>query len=196
MYPVMLNVDGKKCTVIGGGSVAKRKAAKLVQSGARVKVISKSFCEGFKNAEKIIKEYEPSDICGSFLVIAATDDRELNKKIARDAREKNILVSLADDKDNSDFISVSSKTEGDITLSVSTNGLFPMLSRMLCEEKSDDLELYNLVLGIVSKYRKEITEKNMPDKTERMKAMISAQMMELAREDITRYEEKVKELTR
>ena len=72
MYPVMLNINGKLCTVIGGGKVALHKVKKLSQGGAYVKVISAEFINGFAEFETITKKYSPSDIENSFLVISAT----------------------------------------------------------------------------------------------------------------------------
>lgn len=194
MYPVMLNVSGKLCTIIGGGRIALRKARKLIQSGANVNVISLEFCDGFDGVEKTKKSYETSDLDNSFLVIAATDNSELNKKIANDANSKNILVSLVDDINLSDFVSPASTRSGDVTISVSTNGKFPALAKKLCKIKSDDLSLYSKIIPILEKYRQQIISENRDTKSEIISKMISDEMLEFAKEDITLFEQKLKEI--
>lgn len=193
MYPVMLNVEGKKCVVIGGGSVALRKAAKLRNCGAEVIAVSPEFCGSFDGIEKIKKRYEPSDIAGSFLVIAATDDKDLNLEIAADAKRQNILVSLADNAEISDFVSPASRNIGDITLAVSTNGKFPALSKKLCDILSEDIGFYNDILPTLEKYREKIIAEYGDSKQEIISYMVSDEMLDTARKDLPFFEQKIKE---
>ena len=193
MYPVMLNIEGKECTVIGGGKVALRKAKKLKNCGGAVTVIAPEFVEGFDDIKTIRKYYTADDIKNSFLVIAATNDKELNLQIAKDAKSLNILVSLADDSGASDFVSPATATVGDITLSVSTNSKFPLLSKKLCTVKSADLEIYNSILPVLEKYRQQIISEKGDTKKDLLEYMISDEMLETARRDITLFEQKIKE---
>ncbi len=193
MYPVMLNVKGKKCVVIGGGSVALRKAAKLRSRGAEVIAVSPEFFGNFDGIEKIKKRYEPSDIAGSFLVIAATDDKDLNLEIASDAKKQNILVSLADNAEISDFVSPASHDIGDITLAVSTNGKFPALSKKLCDIMSEDIGFYNDILPTLEKYREKIIAEHGDSKQEIISYMVSDEMLDTARRDLPLFEQKIKE---
>lgn len=193
MYPVMLNISGKKCVIIGGGKTALRKARKLAASGAAVTAVSPNFCGGFDCAEKIQKRYDKSDIIGAFLVIVATDNKSLNRQIAADAREKNILVSLADDAEHSDFISAASAAAGDLTVSVSTNGKLPLLAKRLCAEKSADIDFYNSILPLLEKYRQIIIANHGDTKQELINYMLSDEMLEIARRDTALFEDKIKE---
>ena len=193
MLPIMLDITGKKCTVIGGGKVALRKAKKLTEYGGSVTALAPEFTEGFENISIIQKRYTSSDIENSFLVIAATNDRELNRQIARDAKELNILVSLADDSGASDFVFPAAYSRGDITLSVSTDGKLPMLAKKLCARKSEDMELYNAILPILEKYRQKIIAENRDTKKELLEYMISDEMLEIAKKDIALLEQKIKE---
>ena len=104
MFPIMLNIRGRKCTVAGGGNVAERKVKTLLKYGADVTAVSPVFKDGFPNVKRLEKEYSSSDIENSFLVIAATDNKEVNQTIYNDAKKRNILVSLSDDTEHSDFI--------------------------------------------------------------------------------------------
>ncbi len=193
MYPVMLNIKGRKCTVIGGGSVALRKAKKLIACGADVTAVAKEFTSGFENIKTSQKPYDISDIENSFLVIAATDDKALNERISYDAKSKGILVSLADNAELSDFTSPASCSSGDITLAVSTGGKFPSLSKKLCEIKSKDLELYSSLLTILEKYRRIVLSENRDTKEKLLKFMVSDEMLEYAETSLDLFEQKIKE---
>ena len=194
MYPVMMNLKDKKCIVIGGGKTALRKAKKLTECGAEVTAVSPAFCEGFEELNIIckIKEYEKNDLIGAFLSIAATDSREVNLKIREDANTLGILVSLADAPKLSDFISPASRSDGGITVAVSTNGAFPLLSKKLCEIKSEDISLYSAILPLLEKYRRKITAENGDTKV--LNALISEEMLELAKKDIVLFEKRIEEI--
>lgn len=194
MYPVMLNVQGKKCVVVGGGHVALRKAVKLFESGANVTVISPKFCSDFNFASKIQSKYDVKYIKNSFLVIAATDNYDLNKKIADDAKTENILVSLVDKSIESDFVSPSSVTSGDITVAVSTNGKYPMLAKKLCKMISCDISFYNELINILEQYRKIIISKCGDTKIELLEQLISEDMIQYAKKDISLFKQKADKL--
>lgn len=194
MYPVMMNLKDKKCIVIGGGKTALRKAKKLTECGAEVTAVSPAFCDGFEELNIIckIKEYDKNDLIGAFLSIAATDSREVNLKIREDAKALGILVSLADAPELSDFISPASRSDGGITVAVSTNGAFPLLSKKLCEIKSEDISLYSAILPLLEKCRRKITAENGDTKV--LNALISEEMLELAKKDIVLFEKRIEEI--
>src|SRR4030043_138787 len=87
-YPILLNIQGKKCLVVGGGEVALRKAQTLVEHGATVEIVSPSLCPGLKELVKdgavraVLKDYGPGDLDDALLVVAATDDAGINEKVA------------------------------------------------------------------------------------------------------------------
>ena len=190
MYPVMLNVDGKKCVIAGGGQTALRKAKKLSDCGAKVTVISPDFCDGFDFAEKIQSEYKPEYIKNSFLVIAATNNSETNKQIADDAQKEGNLVSLADKSDQTDFMSTCSQTTGNITLSVSTNGKYPILAKKLCKKNMYDMVFYNELLPLLEEYRRQILLKHRDTKNELLEYLISDEMISLAKKDVKLFKAK------
>lgn len=194
MYPVMLNLKDKMCVVIGGGKTALRKAKKLRECGAEITVVSPAFCEGFEELNIVCKtkEYDKSDLDGIFLAIAATDSREVNLKIREDAKALGILVSLVDAPELSDFVSPASKSDGNITIAVSTNGAFPLLSKKLCEIKSEDISLYSAILPILKKQRRKIIADN--GDTKKLNVLISEEMLELAKKDISLFEKRIEEI--
>lgn len=187
MYPIMLDIKNKKCTVIGGGKTALRKAKKLYEYGARVTVISPDFCDDFEFAEKIEDKYNVKYIENSFLIITASNDRELNQAAARDAKARGILVSLTDNLEQSDFVSPCSKKTGSITISVSTDGKYPLLAKKLCGIKACDIGFYNDLLSVLEKYRQRILQERGDTKIELLSLPVSDEMIELAKTDMTAF---------
>lgn len=114
-----------------------RKVVTLLESGARVTVISPELCPelvslaGRKEIEVIPREYRTGDLKGIFVAIAATDSSIINRRIAAEAREKSVLVNVVDNAGESDFIAPSIIRRGDITIAISTSGQSPALARKL-----------------------------------------------------------------
>lgn len=96
--PVMLNVAGRRCVVVGGGPVAARRATTLVACGAQVVVIAPAMDENLDRLliERRDRGYEAGDLDGAFFVVIATDDPAVNQQVAADADEEGVLVNRAD----------------------------------------------------------------------------------------------------
>ncbi len=139
-YPIFLNVQGRKCVVVGGGEVAERKARALVEQGASVTVISARVCDGLAQlAEQGTiqispRDYQPGDLEDALIAIAATDDPKVNMKVAREGRERGVLTNVADAPEHSDFIVPSLLRRGDVSIAVSTGGRSPALARKIRTE--------------------------------------------------------------
>jgi precorrin-2 dehydrogenase/sirohydrochlorin ferrochelatase len=139
-YPILLNIRGKKCLVVGGGNVAFRKAQSLLEHDADIEVISPTFCPELNQMAKDgaiqihQKSYNTKDLKNAFITIAATDDVKTNESIAADARRQGILVNVVDDPNNSDFIVPSHFRRGDVIVAVSTSGRSPALARKIRSE--------------------------------------------------------------
>ncbi len=166
-YPVFLNPEGKGCVVIGGGKVAERKVLALLDAGASVTVVSPELTErlaGLKRAGQIEhtqRRYHDGDLQGAFIVIAATSDMDVNRKVAGDAG--NIPVNVVDVPALSTFIVPSVIKRGKLTIAVSTSGASPALSRSIREELED---LYTEEVGgllqHLAEIRKTLTESDIP----------------------------------
>ena len=134
-YPIFLNIRGKRCVVVGGGPVALRKVNILLEHEANVEVISPELCPELSQLAKsraiqvLQRNYNGGDLQGVFIAIAATDDGEINNKVAEEARAKGVLVNVVDDLEHSDFIVPSQFRRGDIAIAVSTAGKSPALAR-------------------------------------------------------------------
>lgn len=140
-YPAFLDLMDKPCVVVGGGRVAERKVAGLLEAGARVKVISPNLTKELesKKSSGAIKhsrhQFTPVDLRSAYLVIAATDSAEQNKKIAGAAENMGIpLINVVDMPEHCGFIVPASVNRGPLTIAVSTSGASPAMARAIREE--------------------------------------------------------------
>lgn len=120
-YPILLDVSNRLIVIVGGGSVAVRKAAGVLDAGAtRVRVVAPEIdAQMPPPVERIKERYAPHHLDGATLVFAATNSRAVNDAVTRDARERRILVNQADDPTISDFATPALLRRGPVTVSVS-----------------------------------------------------------------------------
>lgn len=172
-YPIFLNLEGKKCVVVGGGKVALRKVRALLDSGARVVVVSPTLNPDLAQLAEvetislISREYEPKDLKDAVIVVAATDIAEVNQNIAKKARKHGILVNVVDRPEESDFIMPSLVRRGDLILAASTSGASPALAkkiRMRLEQTFG--EEYSPLLSLIKEVRQELKEQRLRVNTE------------------------------
>lgn len=128
-YPVNLVVRNRPCVIVGGGAVAYRKAKQLLQAGARVTVLSPDVHAGLKKLPVRIVRKRLSKLPEAFLVIAATNDPELNRRISRECARRNILVNVVDQPELCTFTAPSVFRRGDLTVAISTNGASPAVAK-------------------------------------------------------------------
>ena len=135
-YPILLNIQDKKCLVVGGGNVAWRKVCSLKEAGSRVTVVSPEFCpemEKESGIERIQQKYDERFLNGVLVVVASTDDEEVNKKVYYDAVKMGILVNVVDRPEFCSFIVPATISRGDLSISISTGGASPALARNIRE---------------------------------------------------------------
>lgn len=130
-YPIYLDLTNAQAVVIGAGSVAARKVKTLLQAGANVKVVTKAvesdfqeICQGLP-IEVVISDYSQSHLEDAFLVIAATDDHDLNTRIYNDCQSMKILCNVVDVPHLCNFYVPSIVRRGDLQIAISTNGKCP-----------------------------------------------------------------------
>lgn len=162
-YPMFLKIRGKKCVVVGGGQVALRKVRVLLEHGASVEVISPDPCpELNKLAEsgevKVLRRhYQAGDLQGALIAIATTDNSDINQQVAKEAKGKAVLVNVADDPENSDFIVPSYMRRGDMTIAVSTTGRSPALARKIRTRLEKELgDEYASLVRLIGEVRAEV----------------------------------------
>ena len=136
-FPLFLDINKRHCLVIGGGSVASRKVKSLLKSGAVVTLIAPDIIPEINDLAKqdkiqiVLREYQESDLVRAFLVIAATNNVNINQQIADQANAANILVNVADNPDLGSFIFPSVVDRSPVTIAISTGGASPVFARQL-----------------------------------------------------------------
>jgi precorrin-2 dehydrogenase/sirohydrochlorin ferrochelatase len=149
--------------VVGGGQVAERKVGRLLACGAQVAVVSRELTPrlaAWKGEGRIAHRdglYDGACLEGACLAIGATDDAEVNGRIAADARCRGILVNIVDDPARCDFILPSVVERGDLQIAVSTGGKSPALARRLREELEERYgPEYAMLLSILGQLREKL----------------------------------------
>ena len=175
LYPINLELKDIEITIIGGGDVAYRKCKNFLYFGKAVKVVSNKFIEEFyklKDKIEMIEDvYKEDYIRNSFIVVAATNNKEINERIGICCRKSGKLVNVVDDIELSNYTVPSYVKRGDLLISISTGGKSPSLSSKIkkeLEEKYDDS--YEEYINTLGELRKEII-KNYEDISVRKKML-------------------------
>ena len=136
-FPIFLHIKGKPCLIVGGGDVAARKALQLLRAGAEVRVVAPALGEkltalaGQHKMAQRSGRFEPADLEGCALVIAATDDNAVNRAVHAAALQKNIPVNVVDDPALCSFIMPAIVDRSPVLIAVSSGGAAPVLTRLL-----------------------------------------------------------------
>ena len=170
-YPVNLDIQNRKCLVVGGGSVSTRKVMTLLECGAIITVVSPDVSEELlelakkKMIELKKRHYEASDINGIFLVIGATDNEELNWQINKDAELQYKLCNIADRPEACNFILPSIVNRGNLVIAVSTSGKSPAFAKKMRQDLEKQFgEEYDEFLQLMGAIRKKaLSEKHEPE---------------------------------
>lgn len=138
-YPAFLDLHGRRCVVIGGGTVAERKVQQLLASGADVMVVSP---DATPELERLAADgwlrwtrrtYEPGDLAGAWVAVAAAGGEAVNRAVHAEAEQEKTLLNVVDAADLCGFIAPSIVERGPVTVAVSTGGASPALARKLRE---------------------------------------------------------------
>lgn len=173
LYPVFLDLSGKKCVVIGGGKIAERKVCSILECKGSVLLVSPESTENLKkmSAEGLIR-YVPREYCSldleeAFLVICATSNKITNSKVALDCMERNILVNVVDDPQGGNFLVPATLRRGDLSICVSTEGKSPALAKRIRQELEATYgHEYARFLDVLGQMREKIIE-TVPDAQKR-----------------------------
>jgi precorrin-2 dehydrogenase/sirohydrochlorin ferrochelatase len=143
-YPIMLDVRNRTALVIGGDQIAAEKATNLSLCGALVTAMAPDFCAELLDLERSgtislrHKAYEPGDLKGAFVVVAATThDLPLSKTIWQEAQERGQLLNIVDIPAYCNFILPSILRRGQLTIAVSTEGASPSLAKRIRQQLED-----------------------------------------------------------
>lgn len=136
-YPVNLDIRGRDCLVVGGGAVGARKVATLLACGAKTTVVSPQTVPEIDrladagNIRLLRRGFSPDDLGGRFLVIGATDDENLNRRISAEAEKRGMLCNIADFPEGCNFILPAVVRRGDLLIAISTSGTSPAFAKAL-----------------------------------------------------------------
>ena len=178
-FPMFIQLEQCPCLVVGGGTVAFRKIRVLLDFGAKVTVVATEISDAiFEMKEKVMccsKEYEPGDLDGFSLVIAATDDEKLNHRISRDCRERGIFVNAVDQQKDCDFILPAYLKAGEVVAAFSSGGNSPVVTQYL-KEKTREFVTPELgeITAYLGKIREQVKE-NVP--TEALRKSVYLQIL-------------------
>ncbi len=138
-FPFFIDIKDKEILVIGGGTVAHRKISTLLEFGVKITVVAEKSCDGLLTLAKENKvviinkafEIEDLDYNNYFCVVSATDSECVNKIVADECIKNNILVNVADDIDNCNFIFPTIVKKDDIIVGITTSGKSPIMAKTI-----------------------------------------------------------------
>jgi precorrin-2 dehydrogenase/sirohydrochlorin ferrochelatase len=168
-YPILVDLEGKKALIVGGGRVAERKAETLLEYGASIDLVSKELTyalellvEG-RRITYLGPEFKEAFLDSVFIVVSATNDKQLNRKVSLSARRKGLLVNAVDQPQDCNFIVPSIVKRGDLLIAVSTSGKSPALSKKIRKELENQFgEEYRVFLLLMGRLRDRILSRGLP----------------------------------
>ena len=162
-FPIFLDLKQRRCLVVGGGEIAARKAALLCSAGARVEVAAPALCPTLEQKaqageiEYLERAFSADILDAQALVIAATDDPDVNRAVAEAAKSRNIPVNVVDTPALCSFIVPSIVDRSPVVVAVSTGGASPVLARLI-RARLETLvpAAYGRLAALAAKYRDKV----------------------------------------
>lgn len=139
-FPMFMKLEGKRCLIVGAGRVGEPKISGLIDTGARIHVISLQATNAVRQwaaAGEIaleLRAFKETDLEGAFLVVVATSSTSLNSSIYRQAQRRGVLCNVVDVPEYCDFYYPAVVRRGDLQIAISTNGRSPSLSQRLRQQ--------------------------------------------------------------
>jgi len=133
-FPVNLKLAGRRALVVGGGAVARRKAAALGRAGAEVVAVAPAFGRSFPAARLVRRSFRATDVAGAFVVVAATDDARVNRAVHAACVRRRVPVNVVDVPELCTFTVPATLRRGALTIAISTNGAVPALAKAIRRE--------------------------------------------------------------
>jgi len=143
LFPMFLKLSARPCLVVGAGAVAESKIASLLEAGGRARVVApeataqvRSWAQS-NTIEWRQRPFQPDDLDGMFLVVAATSSTELHERIFDEATRRGVLCNIVDVPPLCDFYYPSVVQRGALQIAISTAGLSPALAQRLRNQLED-----------------------------------------------------------
>lgn len=185
-YPVMMDLNGRDCVVVGGGEVAARKVEMLISCGAKVTVVAPDLEKSLRElaashkVKHVEAAYQNGHLDGACLVIASTDDTAVNRAVYEDAAAAGIPVNVVDVPELCSFIVPAVVERGDLIIAVSTSGKSPATAKRIRKELQKQFgDEYGVMLGLMGEVRRILMERE-PDLDKRMRILT-----DIANSDLT-----------
>ena len=177
LLPIFMKIENSKCIVVGGGEIALQKINQLIDSKAKVTVIAPKIIKDIAclPVNLIYREYKSSDIDLSKIIIAATDDNNINRIIFNDANKRGIPVNVVDEPELCSFYMGSVYKDKDLKIAISTNGKCPSLGTYLRDHiKNISKGLWGIALNDLAIKREKIikTLSNYAEKKDIMSKLV------------------------
>ena len=164
--PIFLKVEDRPCLVVGGGKVAARKVALLHRAGATITTVSPVLCNELRTLlvqgviTHMARDFQDEDLDDAVLVIAATDDEAVNRRISELAKSQRIPVNVVDSPDLCSFIMPSIIDRSPVQIAVSTGGASPVLARLLRSRLESFIPAaYGRLAKLVDEYRQRVKQR-------------------------------------
>jgi precorrin-2 dehydrogenase/sirohydrochlorin ferrochelatase len=180
VFPVFLRMKGRRCLVIGGGTVAARKVRALLEAGADVTVLSPALDAQFEDLRRqagisfVRREYRQGDLKGYSLVVETTGDAGVSERVASEAGSLGVWLNTADVPERCDFFFPAIVRRGDLVLAASTSGVAPGLASRIRQKWEEEFDSrYSAFLEAYGKFREEV-RKRFPEDPGKRKAVLES----------------------
>jgi len=179
-YPVLVQLAGRPVVVIGGGRVAERKVAALLEAEARVRVVSPSLTPALHRwaeegrVEAVLREAEEADLDGAYLAFVAGGGGEFRARMIAAAKARGVPVNAAGDGEEGDFLTPAVVRRGDLVLAVSASGASPALAARIAAELRERYGSEHERLCKVLRTVRRTVKARVPDPAERRKLLAAA----------------------
>ena len=190
-YPAYLDLKGRLVLLVGGGDVAGRKLASLLDAGAMVRLVSPQLgclCKKQLDAavEYLERGFQPGDFDGVCLAVSATDDEAVNRAVAAEAAKRNVFVNVVDVPPLCSFIVPAILRRGGLIISASTGGAAPAVARRVREHLEGDFgPEWGPYLELMRALRGRVLSKGRPSRENRplFEALAEAPLRDLIRQE-------------
>ena len=146
LFPIFFKLEGRRCVVVGAGTIASQKLEGLLEAGAEVHIIAPEANEAIQELARDGRvawtqaEFQPAHLDGAFLAIAATGKPEANEQVWGAARERGVLCNAVDDPERCDFFYPAVVRRGDLQIAISTAGKSPALAQRIRKELEEQFD--------------------------------------------------------
>lgn len=168
LFPIFIDLKGRRALIVGGGRVALRKAERLMPYGADICAVAPEFEGAFRSLSGVTlleRRFEPGDIEGAALVVAATDDGELNAAVSELCRWENIPVNVVDDLEKCSFVFPALVQRGELSVGISTGGASPSAAQYVRRGVEQLVpEGFEGILDFLSAHRAQVKESLPPER--------------------------------